>query len=196
MVTTKARSSKESYASSRVLLARRSSRMQSRSPSAARPAAEAGLLSSCAKPADSLPSALSLSRCCSARLYSRIRSASYPNEPRKKFRDLLEHFRKALLVQAQEPGVRRGARGEGELRLAGEGQHADHLARASDESNCVRTAGFAPPPDFALQHDKQGIGGISLVQQDVAGVQHDFFRATGEPLPIARLAVASKEVQG
>ena len=72
------RSSQESEASSSVLFIRRSSRMYSRRLSAARPAAEAGLLSSWANPAESLPSALNLSRCCSARLYSRIRSANTP----------------------------------------------------------------------------------------------------------------------
>src|SRR5580698_4479386 len=101
----------------------------------------------------------------------------YPNEPRKKFRDLLEHFRKALLLQAQKPGVCRGARGEGELRHAGEWQHADHLAGTTDESNCVGSASLAPSPNFALKQYKQGIRGVALVQQYVARVQHDFLRA-------------------
>jgi len=45
---------------------------------AARFAAEAGLLSSCASPADSFPSAANRSRCCSNRVDSRIRSDITP----------------------------------------------------------------------------------------------------------------------
>ncbi len=44
----------------------------------ARFAAEAGLLSSCASPAESFPSETNLSRCCSIRVVSRIRSDIRP----------------------------------------------------------------------------------------------------------------------
>ena len=50
----------------------------SRRLSAARRAAAAGLLSSCASPAESLPSDISFSRCWSCRVFSRMRSDMIP----------------------------------------------------------------------------------------------------------------------
>ena len=113
---------------------------------AARFAAEAGLLSSCASPAESFPKEANRSRCCSRRVVSRIRSDIRPTRRLVRLRHFLHKIWKQRGRKSQSAAVRHGSPAHRKLLHPRKRQHSGNVARLQ-----IKDDGFARQVRPALE---------------------------------------------